>query len=296
MKGFSMLYLAVFFALAISASGEDETGWEKSFNLGLNITQAAYSDSWEGGEAGSFSWVANADGVFKRQVSPKFNLKNTVKLAFGQTHNQDVETKKWAKPEKSTDKIDLEALGLFTLHKWVDPYVAFRFESQFFDASIDTNKRYINPITLTESAGIARTLLKKDKDEILSRLGLAIKENINRDAVSPDDPTTTENITSLDGGLESVTDVTMVFNDKLGYVGKLGLYRAFFFSKKDDFEGTEAEDYWKAIDVNLENTITASISKYIQVTFYTQLLYDKQISKKGRLKETLALGLTYKLM
>jgi len=44
------------------------------------------------------------------------------------------------------------------------------------------------------------------------------------------------------------------------------------------------------------NTLIASISKFVQVTFYTQLLYDKQISKKGRLKETLALGLTYKLL
>jgi len=289
-------WVLALFVLAVTVSGETPGDWEKSFNLGLNVTQATYSDSWVGGEAGSFSWAANADGIFERQMSHKFNLKTTVKLAFGQTHTQDKDTKKWAKPEKSTDKIDLEALGRFTLNAWVDPYAAFRFESQFLDGAVDTNKRYINPITLTESAGISKTLYKKDKDKILSRLGLAIKENINRDAVSPTDPATTETITSMDGGLESVSDVTMVLNDKLGYVGKLSLYKAFFFSRKDDFKGTEAEDYWKAIDINLENTITASISRYIQVTFYTQLLYDKQISKKGRLKETLALGLTYKLL
>jgi len=295
MKKISMVYLAVFLVSVIFVSASQAEDWEKTFNLGLNATQASYSDSWVGGEAGSFTWAANGDGVFRRQFSPKFNLKNTVKLAFGQTLTQDKETKNWSKPEKSTDKIDLEALGLFTLQKWVDPYVAFRFESQFLDGSVDTNKRYINPIVLTESAGIAKTLLKKDKDEILSRLGFALKQNINRDAVSPDDPGTTETVTSTDGGLESVTDVTMVLNDKLGYVSKLTLYKAFFYSKKDKFEGTEAEDYWKAIDVNWENTVTASISKYIQVTFYTQVLYDKQISKKGRFKETLALGLTYKL-
>ena len=295
MKKISMVYLAVFLIPLIFVSTAQAEDWEKTFNLGLNATQASYSDSWVGGEAGSFTWAANGDGVFRRQFSPKFNLKNTVKLAFGQTLTQDKETKNWSKPEKSTDKIDLEALGLFTLQKWVDPYVAFRFESQFLDGSVDTNKRYINPIVLTESAGIAKTLLKKDKDEILSRLGFALKQNINRDAVSPDDPGTTETVTSTDGGLESVTDVTMVLNDKLGYVSKLTLYKAFFYSKKDKFEGTEAEDYWKAIDVNWENTVTASISKYIQVTFYTQVLYDKQISKKGRFKETLALGLTYKL-
>jgi len=296
MRKISVVYLAVFLVSVIFVSASHAEDWENTFNLGLNATQASYSDSWVGGEAGSFTWAANGDGVFRRQFSPKFNLKNTVKLAFGQTVTQDAETKNWSKPEKSTDKIDLEALGLFTLHKWADPYLAFRFESQFLDGSVDTNKRYINPITLTGSAGIAKTLFKKDKDEILSRLGFALKENINRDAVSTDDPGTTETVTSTEGGFESVTDVKMVLNDKLGYVSKLSLYKAFFYSEKDKFEGTEAEDYWKTIDVNWENTLTASISKYIQVTFYTQVLYDKQISKKGRFKETLALGLTYKLL
>jgi hypothetical protein len=82
----------------------------------------------------------------------------------------------------------------------------------------------------------------------------------------------------------------------MSYVGKLTLYKALFFSQKDDFAGTEAEDYWKAVDINWENKITATITKYVQVSLYTQLLYDKQISKKGRFKETLSLGLTYKLL
>ncbi|MEW5924448.1 MAG: DUF3078 domain-containing protein [Candidatus Zixiibacteriota bacterium] len=270
--------------------------WEQSFNLGLNVTQSTYSKSWTGGEEGNVTWAAGADGIFAKQLSPKFNLKNTIKLAFGQTLKQDKETRDWSRPQKSTDKIDLEALGRFTLHTWVDPYVAFRLESQFLDASVDTNKRFVNPMLLTESAGISKSLYKKDKDEVLSRLGFAVKENINRDVISTTDPTKTETISSMDGGLESVSDVKKVFNDKLGYVGKLSLYKAFFFSKKDDFKGTEAEDYWKAIDINWENTITAAISKYVQVTFYTQLLYDKQISLKSRFKQTLALGLTYKLL
>ncbi|PKK84639.1 MAG: hypothetical protein CVT49_02120 [candidate division Zixibacteria bacterium HGW-Zixibacteria-1] len=289
------LMIIVFVSL-LAAPGIMAEPWEQSFNLGLNVTQSSYSNSWTGGEEGNVTWAAGADGVFTKQMSPKFKLKNTIKLAFGQTMTQDKETRDWSRPQKSTDKIDLEALGRLTLDAWVDPYVAFRFESQFLDASVDTNKRYINPMLLTESAGIAKTLFKKEKDEILSRLGFAVKENINRGAVSPTDPAKTETISSMDGGLESVSDVKMVLNDKLGYVGKLSLYKAFFFSKKNDFKGTEAEDYWKAVDINWENTVTASISKYIQVTFYTQLLYDKQISKKGRLKETLALGLTYKLL
>lgn len=263
-------------------------GWEKSLDLDLTATQASYSDNWTGGEVGNFTWVSNANGTFNKQLKKWFLLKNKVKLSFGQTLTQNQDTKDWSKPIKSSDKIDLEAVGLFTVETFVEPYSSLRFESQFLDASDEANKQYIDPILLTLSGGVARQILKKDKDDILTRLGLAIR--FHRDKMV--DSTYSYD----DGGLESNTDIKLVLSDKMSYVGKLVVYKAFFFSKKDDFKGMEEEDYWKAIDINWENQIVASISKYVQVSFYTQLLYDKQISKKGRFKETLSLGLTYKLL
>ena len=280
--------------MVFAFSGLSAEPWEKSFDLGLNLTQTAYSDSWTGGEAGNLTWVAKAEGIFQKQASPKFNFKSTLKFAFGQTHTQDNDTKEWAKPVKSTDKIDIENLGRFTLDAIVDPYAAVRFESQFLDASVDSIKRYINPILLTESVGISKVLYSDEKDELLSRLGFALKQHITSEIV---DTSLAEKEweTTTDGGLESVTDFNFVLSEQLKYVGKLSLYKAFFFSKKDDLKGTPEEDYWKAVDVNFENTISASVAKYIEVSLYIQLLYDKQIDKRTRLKETLALGLTYKL-
>jgi hypothetical protein len=49
------------------------------------------------------------------------------------------------------------------------------------------------------------------------------------------------------------------------------------------------------VDVNWENMLSASITKYLTVNPYAQFLYDKEIDLKGRFKETLALGLTYRL-
>jgi hypothetical protein len=267
---------------------------KKSLDLSLNVTQASYSDNWVGGEAGNVSWVLNTNGIFKNKLSDLLTVRNTAKLAFGQTINQDNETKKWSKPVKSTDKIDLESLGLFDIKSSIEPYLAFRLESQFLDASNDTMKLLINPVVLTESAGIARQILKEEKNDIITRLGMAIKENFARtvvDAVAEE----TESETTIDGGVESITDMTLTFSDKLAYMGKLSLYKALFYSEKDKYAGEPAEDYWKAIDVNWENTITASIAKYVQVSLYLQFLFDKQISVKGRFKETLALGLTYKM-
>jgi len=268
--------------------------WKKSVDLSLTVTQNSYSDSWTGGEAGNVSWVALANSVFEKKLSEKLSSKTTAKLAFGQTHSQDQETKKWARPTKSTDLVDLETLARFTLNTWVDPYLAFRFESQFLDASVPQVKRYFSPKKLTESIGVSRTFYENESNEILSRLGFGLRQIITEDIVDTL-AKKTETTSTNDGGIESVSDVRLTVSDKISYTSKLTFYKALFFSESDKFKGTPKEDYWKEVDINWENTISASISKYISVSLFIQLLYDKEISKKGRFKETLSLGLTYKL-
>ena len=76
-------------------------------------------------------------------------------------------------------------------------------------------------------------------------------------------------------------------------------------------------DFWKAIDVNWQNTFTAQITEALSVNLFAQLLYDKfdsaanvdgtlplgvqvseidrNIRKAGQFKETLALGPTDRL-
>ena len=153
-------FAAALFGLLLCGIPRADEGWKRHMDLSLTMTQNSYSDSWTGGEAGNISWVANANSGFQRQVSEKFNSKTTIKLSFGQIHSQDKETKDWAKPEKSTDLIDIESLARFTLKLWVDPYLALRFESQFLDASYPQLKRYVNPKKITESGGFARQFYK----------------------------------------------------------------------------------------------------------------------------------------
>ena len=287
-------FVTVLIILSLSVTVLQADPWEKTLDLGFNLTQNTYSDSWAGGEAGNLSWVARADGTFKKQLSPAVNFKSTLKFAFGQSHTQDAETKNWAKPEKSTDKIDIENLFRLTYGWSVDPYVAVRFESQFLDASVEGINRYFNPMLWTESTGISHVMYKTETDELLTRLGIAFRQNVMSVIV---DTVADERDweTATDGGIESVTDFTYTISESLNYIGKLSLYKALIYSDKDLFEGTPMEDDWKAVDVNFENTFSASVAKYISVSLYMQLLYDKQIDKKGRFKETLAMGLTYKL-
>jgi hypothetical protein len=263
----------------------------------LMLTQNSYSDNWVGGEAGSISWAFNLNGLAEKQLSPKMHNKNTLKLSFGQTHSQSVETKEWAKPVKSTDLIDFESVLRFTLGAFVDPFVSFRFESQFLDQSDPTKDRMFNPMTFTESAGIAKIFIQEEKRELSTRLGFGLRQHTNRDVLIDPVNDIRETQSSNDGGILSVTDFkTPLAQESILFTSKLTLYKALFYSEEDALKGLPNEDYWKEVDVNWENIFSASITKYLMVNLYTQLLYDKEIDLAGRFKETLSLGLTYKFI
>jgi len=272
-------FLMVLACLSLGAEA-----WQATGDASLLFNQNAYSDNWNGGETGSISWSMNFNYQLQKQIHAKMHNKNTLKLAFGQTHSQDKATHDWKKPEKSTDLIDFESLLRFTLGSYVDPFAAFRLESKFYDNSIPDDTKVLNPMTFTESFGIARVFVKAEKKELSSRLGGAFKQFKNRDE------------SSNNGGIEFIADYkTPVLSSNIDFSSKLILYKALYYSESDKLEGLENEDYWKAVDVNWENIFSANIAKYLTANLYMQLLYDKELSLKGQFKETLALGLTYKL-
>lgn len=268
--------------------------WQKTMVFDLTAAQTAYSDSWTGGESGTFTWVSNLNGKMERRFSQNFNFKSTLKLSFGQTLSQDEETREWSLPKKSTDLIDWENVATFPMQSFVDPYAAFRIESQFVDASVRAKKRYLSPLRLTYSGGGARVFYKKDTDELTSRLGFALRQTI-KSVITDSTTLATTDSTLTDGGIESVTDAQFSLHKRIVYIGKLTLYKALFSSQSDETEGTEFDGYWQAVDANFENTLKVSISKVISVLLYNQLLYDKEITKKARIKQTLGLGITYSL-
>jgi hypothetical protein len=103
---------------------------------------------------------------------------------------------------------------------------------------------------------------------------------------------TTEWKTTNDGGVESVTDLFAALSERLSYTSKLTLFKALYFSESD----ISPTDDWKDPDMNWEHILSANIAKYLQTNLYFQLLYDRQIDAGVRIKETLGLGITYKLL
>jgi hypothetical protein len=105
-----------------------------------------------------------------------------------------------------------------------------------------------------------------------------------------------ESETTSDAGLESVSEADLTLHKNIRYNGRLSLFKALVFSKSDELKGTEFENDWKAVDVNFENSFSGSITKLLTVNLYLQFLYDKEISRKVRIKQTLAVGIVFNLM
>jgi hypothetical protein len=328
--------------VTVPAQGQDaqkkeatEPGpWKYSATVGLNLSQSAFSDNWAGGDQGAINWVGNLDLKAKRQVNRSFNWANQLQLAYGQTTKQEPDpadpgAKVWTIPEKTTDLILFESVGRFTLHKFVDPYLSFRLDSQFVDESDPFGDLMFNPIKLTESGGVAKVLEKTEDTELLTRLGFGLRQAIARtytDAAAEE----TESFTTTDGGIEWATDATYPLLDgKVLYTGKLLFFLPLFYSQSDalkefdeialaaDPNREAVADFWKDPDINFQNTFSAEITEWLAVNLYLQFVYDKfdaatdvdtglapaalirevdgGIRKAGQFKQTLALGLTYRL-
>jgi len=294
MRALTFVVTAVVAAVSAMPAGADP--WTFSVDANLTLTQNAYSDNWVGGEAGWLSWTFNSNSLAESQLNPKIHTKNTLKLFFGQTHNQDLETKHWEKPVKSTDLIDFETVFRFSLGTIVDPFAAGRIETQFLDQSDPEKDRYVNPVKFTESLGIAKVLIKEEKREWTARLGGGLRQYLDRDVLDPDSGQR-ETETSNDAGLTFDTEFkTPLAGERITFTSKLTVFKALYYSEENALKGQQNEDYWKAPDVNWENMFTASITKYLMVNLYVQLLYDKEIGLGGRFKQTLSLGLTYKFI
>jgi hypothetical protein len=308
--------------------------WKYSGTVGVNVAQSAFSDNWKGGDKGSIIWIGSANFTMQRQFSMKYNLSNTLKIAYGQTSRQvqdpnDPASLTWDRPLKSTDQLAFESLSRWTLNQFADPFFAFNAESQFRDESSPVGTIWINPVKLKETAGIARVIEKTEESEILSRVGFGFRQTIAKSFVNP--PTDEKgSFTANDGGLDWTTTVKKpLLQKRVLYKATLAFFKPVFYSKSDALEAYDADrllldpaheevaDYWKAVDVNFENSFTAQITKALSVSLIAQIVYDKfdsaanleipitdpaldveiarNVRKAGQFRELLSIGLTYQL-
>jgi hypothetical protein len=283
------------------AKKQKEIGrWYPKVEAGLNLSQSSYSDNWAGGDLSSFIWTAILNASAENRLSPRLDWSNTLKLSYGQTHQQeetDDGKREWRRPDKSTDLIDLESILRFTLGGFIDPYVSARFESQFQDASDPFGRTLaLNPLRLEESVGLSRKFLDEEDRDLLIRVGFSLRETsrlLYREPVAPDmvpDPLSesTRRESTLDGGLKWVTDYkSNILSGRVSWTSKLTFFQPLFYSAGDRFDeltaaelegldvSPDVKDFTTTIDVDWENILTTQITKLLSVNLYLRWVYDK---------------------
>ncbi|MDO5576758.1 MAG: hypothetical protein Q4F84_06730, partial [Fibrobacter sp.] len=219
---------------------------------------------------------------------------NTLKLAYGQTSLQDEDEtsgkKEWQPMKKSLDLIDLESILRFTFETFVDPFVSVRGVSQFADLRSPSHNYYGNPLTITESFGAIKNLIKNDYVDWTARIGGAARQSIERNKLLPDSLKPVKETTN-DGGLEFVTDFKAKTKDeRLNFTSQLKVYEALFSSIA---KNSDKIDDWQYPDIVWENSLDIKLIKYIALNLYAQFLYDREIDNSLRHRQTVGLALTY---
>jgi hypothetical protein len=266
--------------------------WVVDLRWGLGIAQSAYSNNWKSGDKGSIAWITNLDFEAERQFTESFNWYNVIKLSYGETANQiedpdDPTRNTWESPEKTSDQIYGESVGRFATHGLVDPYLAFRLDSNFSDESDERGAILFTPVTLKESAGVARVFYKTDKKSLISRLGFGLRQSFVRfyaDTVG----TRTERNSAGDGGFEWQTDLKQpVFAEKSVFESQLLVFAPVFYSQSDELDEFDAiakaadpgrgdiAGYWRVPNATWRNRLITKLTKAISFDLYLELVYQK---------------------
>ncbi|MBA4312093.1 MAG: hypothetical protein C0417_05645 [Chlorobiaceae bacterium] len=280
----NMIIVLILIIIPIIGFSQDKTtpvpeyGWKHGLVAGLTLTQVAFTDWAQGGEnALSYTFSADGKSVDDEEVS---NWSNNYKFAFGQTRLGGQTLR------KTDDIIDVSSVYIYKVCTYINPYASVSLKTQFAkgyiyprqDSSVQVSA-FFDPAYLTQSAGIGYQPIK----EIKTRLGVGLREVItnNFSLYYTDDPKTNDKIekTTIDGGMESVTEVEWQMEDNVLFTSKLELFAPF-----------------KTIDeiiVRNNSSVTAKVGKYITAILNVQLINEKKVTPRTQVKETIALGLSY---
>jgi len=266
-------------SFSISAVAQDtkekkpDYGWKNEALGTINFTQNQF-DNWKSGGENSWSWQMDINAKFVNDQA-KYNWATSGKLSYGKTKVGDSDAK------KAADEIKLETVLTYKMGNTINPYAALTGLTQFtegYDYSTtpaSTISAFMDPGYFTESIGVGMEVSK----DIKTRLGAAAKETVT-DKYSATYGKGETFRTEI--GAESVTDAKVQLSERILYTSKLELF--------SNLKGVDE------IDVNWDNLFSAKVSDLISVSFNFKLFYDKDVSVKRQLKETLAVGLSYSLL
>ncbi len=266
--------------------------WRHWTTFGINANQASFSDNWNNGGVNSiaFGTIFNHKADFTKDNR---NFVSEFDLKYGKLKN------KGQLPRKNNDRIFWDNKFSLKMSKSWSVFTSLTFESQFDfgyrygkDADgkeiiTDTISRFMSPGYLTESLGIE---FKPDNTFSLrfgtgtARQTFVLDDNIVGEkgafGIEPGKNFRNELAFQLVGNLDR--NLRPNFNLKSRY--------AFFANYKD----------MKKASHRLDATLTARVSRVINVTLSGIMLYDENMMFEGQpnnkiqTSQTMALGITYR--
>lgn len=286
-----LFYRLVFLTFILVQLCYPSERWQYSLDADLTVALNTFSSNWKSKDAGSLAWVSKMTVMVKKRLYGKALSETTIKLIFGQTKLQDKSTKRWSSPEKSSDDIQVQSVLRFDIGKFIDPFLSAHLRSQFVDNRRDTDKRYLNPVEFTESLGFARDLIKTKSITWNTRFGCALRQRIDSDHPLPKD-TVGHTLYVLDivkdGGGEIVSEFKFLKPQTLMVNSKLKIFSAFISSEATKKAET---DFWRYPDVSLETSVSFFLTRNLILSYYYNIIYDREFDKMPRSKQTLGAGL-----
>lgn len=278
----SLLLLLVFVVSRASAQTDSiatppplASPWVHTLSATLNLSQVSYTDWQQGGaDALSYTFLIVGKSV---QDKPMANWATTYNLAYGEARLNGFGLR------KTDDKIDLATMFTYKIDTYVNPYASVTFLSQFTTgfSYTDTSRKAVSglldPAYSVQSVGLGY----QPSSIIKTRLGVGLRETFTSQYNQyADDPATTEiEKTKIEGGLESVTELTLPIDSTVLISAKLQVFAPFLTLGR--------------MVVHSDNAITAKISKYISTSVILQLIQDPVVSPRTQIKEGIALGISY---
>ncbi len=250
--------------------------WQSKAVGSLNLTQVTF-DNWTQGGENAFSWQLLLDTQFAYQRE-RLSWTISGKFSFGKTRLGKSGFR------KSVDEIRLESVLKFSAAPSLNPFFALTALTQFAPAYDYTAEgapqisAFLDPGYFTQSLGLSLSPLAGFK----ARAGLAMKETITRNYPAPyaDDPATPEvEKTRTEVGMDAVADLSRKLSKTILLTSKLQLF--------SNLKGIDE------VDVFWDNLFSAQVAKHINVNWNFRLIYDKNVSKKRQINQSLAIGLTY---
>ncbi len=274
MKKYLLLAVVCFTFQSFAA----DTLWNASGMVGINASQVSFTNWSQGGE-NALTWTLYTkmgavynDGAWK--------LSNNLKVAYGRSK---IGSEKY---RTNDNEFYLENVLSNKIGWAVDPYFSNTVRSTI-SKGFDYAKSDVNPIAdffdpgyITQSVGFT---LDKEKS-FKTRLGIGLQETFtNKYRNYSDDSKTADKIEAfkIETGVESVTNSELNFDENLLFQSMLRLFTRF-----------NSLDVW---DVRWDNTLTAKITKYVNVNLSVLLVYEKAQSPKTQFKEGLQLGFSYSI-